>query len=280
MVFFRVLGAQSRSPRVRAHNTAPTPRSRRPRSKTPCKCLPSVFHLTSPVLCDLLPAACPKTKIPSFFKMRGTKEGNSVPQLERHIMQESGARSTEDSGARKTEDFFDASSWSESGIYLHEQGEAFGRHGAALVGWGSDSNSRDYWLLLNSFGMQWQQGGYFKVLRGDTDLEMLHYGAWGADFQLSAAERKRFPAIFAVEVSFSPVPERHGLASEPLTELEHVWLRVAFATDEPATSLIRVSGLATGLTAEVAEAGRRSGADVAAGHVAVRSSNVGVTCQA
>ncbi|CAK9096792.1 Hypothetical protein (Fragment) [Durusdinium trenchii] len=112
---------------------------------------------------------------------------------------------------------------------------------------------RDYWLLLNSFGMQWQQGGYFKVLRGDTDLEMLHYGAWGADFQLSAAERKRFPAIFAVEVSFSPVPERHGLASEPLTELEHVWLRVAFATDEPATSLIRVSGLATGLTAEVAE---------------------------
>ncbi|CAK9098936.1 Tubulointerstitial nephritis antigen (TIN-Ag) [Durusdinium trenchii] len=51
-----------RSPRVRAHNTAPTPRSRRPRSKTPCKCLPSVFHLTSPVLCDLLPAACPKVR--------------------------------------------------------------------------------------------------------------------------------------------------------------------------------------------------------------------------
>ncbi|CAK9077895.1 unnamed protein product [Durusdinium trenchii] len=191
-------------------------------SKTPCKCLPSVFHLTSPVLCDLLPAACPKTKIPSFFKMRGTKEGNSVPQLERHIMQELLTDGPLYVSLLLYEDFFDASSWSESGIYLHEQGEAFGRHGAALVGWGSDSNSRDYWLLLNSFGMQWQQGGYFKVLRGDTDLEMLHYGAWGADFQLSAAERKRFPAIFAVEVSFSPVPERHGLASEPLTELEHV----------------------------------------------------------
>ena len=28
-----------------------------------------------------------QTKIPSYFKMLGTKEGNSVPRLERHIMQ-------------------------------------------------------------------------------------------------------------------------------------------------------------------------------------------------
>ena len=28
--------------------------------------------------------------------------------------------------------------------------------------------------------------------------------------------------LLSVQVSFSPVPERHGLASEPLTELEHV----------------------------------------------------------
>ena len=26
-----------------------------------------------------------------------------------------------------------------------------------------DGEGRDYWLLLNSFGMQWRQGGYFKV---------------------------------------------------------------------------------------------------------------------
>jgi len=39
--------------------------------------------------CDITPTAlpCGQTKIPSFFKMLGTKEGNSVPQLERHIMQ-------------------------------------------------------------------------------------------------------------------------------------------------------------------------------------------------
>lgn len=218
-----------------------------------CKCLPGVFHLTSVVLCDLLPAACPKTKIPSYFKMLGTKEGNSVPRLERHIMQELVTDGPLYVSLLLYEDFFDASSWSESGIYLHEHGQAFGRHGATLVGWGTDSTSRDYWLLLNSFGIHWQQGGYFKVLRGDTDLEMLHYGAWGVDFKLSEEERKRSPAVFAVEVSFSPVPQRHGMASQPLTELEHVWLRVAFATDEPATTLVRVLGLASGITAEVAQ---------------------------
>jgi len=217
-----------------------------------CKCLPSVFQLTSVVVCDLLPSACPKTKIPSFFKMLGTKEGNSVPQLERHIMQELLTDGPLYVSLLLYEDFFDASSWSESGIYLHEHGKGFGRHGAALVGWGTDSTSRDYWLLLNSFGIHWQQGGYFKVLRGDTDLEMLHYGAWGADFHFEE-EEKRSPAVFAVEVSFSPVPEKHGMASEPLTELAHVWLRVAFATDELATCLVRVLGLATGITAEVAE---------------------------
>eukprot|EP00439_Symbiodinium_sp_Y106_P036694 s5560_g4.t1 len=258
-----------------------------------CKCLPNVFHLSETVACDLLPAACPKTRIPSYFKIRGTMEGNT--------------------------DFFDQTSWSESGIYEHRRGDPLGRHGAALIGWGTDMDSRDYWLLLNSFGMQWRQGGYFKILRGDTPEQLLHYGAWGADFQSTEDEEKRAPAIFAVEVSFSPVPLRHGIASEPLTELAHaraqvqgdakvlracqmdlkqrrsmsrfgcvlrpwpqmwfvcplhrtkihapnrsrrlsLFLSVAlltsahqFATDERAKALVRVLGLASGMTAEVSE---------------------------
>ncbi|CAE7214956.1 SLC35F6 [Symbiodinium natans] len=220
---------------------------------TSCKCLPSVFHLTSAVACDLLPAACPKTRLPSYFKILGIMEGNTVPELERHMMQELITDGPLYVSFLLYQDFFDSTSWSESGIYEHKHGDALGRHGAALIGWGTDMNSRDYWLLLNSFGMEWQQGGYFKVLRGDTATELLHYGAWGADFQLTEDEKKRAPAIFAVEVSFSPVPLRHGIASEPLTELAHVWLRVAFATDEPAKALVRVLGLASGMSAEVSE---------------------------
>ena len=33
---------------------------------TSCKCLPGVFHLTSVVVCDLLPAACPKARWRSY----------------------------------------------------------------------------------------------------------------------------------------------------------------------------------------------------------------------
>jgi len=218
-----------------------------------CKCLPNVFHLSETVACDLLPAACPKTRIPSYFKIRGTMEGNTVPELERHMMQELITDGPLYVSLFLYEDFFDQTSWSESGIYEHRRGDPLGRHGAALIGWGTDMDSRDYWLLLNSFGMQWRQGGYFKILRGDTPEQLLHYGAWGADFQSTEDEEKRAPAIFAVEVSFSPVPLRHGIASEPLTELAHVWLRVAFATDERAKALVRVLGLASGMTAEVSE---------------------------
>jgi hypothetical protein len=54
----------------------------------PCKCLPRVYHLTKPVECRLLPNACPITKVPHYFFIEGTAAGNTVPQLERQMMQE------------------------------------------------------------------------------------------------------------------------------------------------------------------------------------------------
>merc|ERR1719460_2428975 len=52
----------------------------------------------------------------------------------------------------------------------------------AGIGGGTDSDGRDFWLLLNAWGNGWQQEGYFKVMRGTTELQITNYGAWGVDW--------------------------------------------------------------------------------------------------
>ena len=32
-----------------------------------------------------------------------------------------------------------------------------------LVGWGTDSEGRDFWLLFNAYGDHWQNEGYYKA---------------------------------------------------------------------------------------------------------------------
>jgi len=39
-------------------------------------------------------------------------------------------------------------------------------HALVVVGYGTDTQGRDYWLLKNSWGQQWGQGGYMRMRRG------------------------------------------------------------------------------------------------------------------
>jgi len=50
-------------------------------------------------------------------------------------------------------------------------------HSALLVGWGVDDKSGDkYWLIQNSWGDNWGEDGYFKILRGRDELHIESMG--------------------------------------------------------------------------------------------------------
>ena len=53
-----------------------------------------------------------------------------------------------------------------SGVYEYKPSdELVGGHAVRIIGWGVE-DGKDYWLVSNSFGKSWGDGGYFKIGRG------------------------------------------------------------------------------------------------------------------
>ncbi|XP_038165547.1 cathepsin B isoform X2 [Arvicola amphibius] len=53
-----------------------------------------------------------------------------------------------------------------SGVYKHEAGDMMGGHAIRILGWGVE-NGVPYWLVANSWNVDWGDNGLFKILRGE-----------------------------------------------------------------------------------------------------------------
>lgn len=58
-----------------------------------------------------------------------------------------------------------------SGVYHHVAGGFLGGHAVKILGWGveDDDNNTPYWLVANSWNVDWGQNGFFKILRGKNE---------------------------------------------------------------------------------------------------------------
>ena len=51
------------------------------------------------------------------------------------------------------------------GVYIFTEGKLLGHHAVKILGWGEEKGQK-YWLVANSWGQEWGDGGFFKILRG------------------------------------------------------------------------------------------------------------------
>ena len=74
------------------------------------------------------------------------------------------------------DDFYDY----ESGIYSSLYGEYLGAHATLLVGWGVENNI-PYWTVQNSWGAEWGESGFFRIVRGTNECN-IEGNAWAPYF--------------------------------------------------------------------------------------------------
>jgi cathepsin B len=55
-----------------------------------------------------------------------------------------------------------------SGVYYHVTGDELGGHAIKILGWGTEGGI-PYWLVANSWNVQWGAQGYFKIRRGTDE---------------------------------------------------------------------------------------------------------------
>ncbi|EET02635.1 Cathepsin B-like cysteine proteinase [Giardia duodenalis] len=53
----------------------------------------------------------------------------------------------------------------EGGVYQHMSGRVEGGHAVEMVGYGTDEYDVDYWIIRNSWGPDWGEDGYFRIIR-------------------------------------------------------------------------------------------------------------------
>jgi len=56
-----------------------------------------------------------------------------------------------------------------TGVYQHVTGGYLGIHAVKVLGWGVTEDGIKYWLLANSWGENWGEKGFFKIIRGKND---------------------------------------------------------------------------------------------------------------
>lgn len=128
-----------------------------------------------------------------FFSVAGVaKDGGSERNI-RHIIYAWGPVST---GFVVYPDFYTFDPKKE--IYRwNGQGKPIGGHAVEIVGWGIENNVK-YWIIKNSWGPNWGNNGYFRIVRGENHCQIEENTVAGIpDFFFHPSRKAAYEEIWA-----------------------------------------------------------------------------------
>lgn len=107
--------------------------------------------------CPSTTASAPKTKFESWHRVASS----DVDAIKTAIM----TYGVVDAAVYVTTSFSNYSGgiWSDSNNSCSNGAYTTTNHAIALVGWGHDATEGDYWILRNSWGSSWGEGGYMRI---------------------------------------------------------------------------------------------------------------------
>ena len=102
-----------------------------------------------------------------FYGIPGTTKDNGSEHNIRYNLYVWGPVAT---GMKLYSDFYKFDS--KNTIYeWDKKSEFISGHAVSIIGWGED-NGKKYWLIRNSWGVDWGIKGYFKIIRGQNECEL------------------------------------------------------------------------------------------------------------
>ena len=64
-----------------------------------------------------------------------------------------------------------------SGVFVDKTGRVELDHDISVTGWGEENGTK-YWIIRNSWGSYWGEGGNFKLIRGINNLNVEGDCSW------------------------------------------------------------------------------------------------------
>lgn len=65
-----------------------------------------------------------------------------------------------------------------SGIFVDKSGRMADDHDVSVTGWGEENGTK-FWIIRNSWGSYWGEGGNFRLIRGINNLDIEGDCSWG-----------------------------------------------------------------------------------------------------
>jgi cathepsin X len=86
------------------------------------------------------------------------------------------------------------------GVFLDKSGRVELDHDISVTGWGEENDGTKYWIVRNSWGSYWGEGGNFRLIRGINNLGIEATCSWAVPNDTWTKDIRNHTKVSEVEI--------------------------------------------------------------------------------